>query len=221
MAKATRSPPLILFLIITTTTTCFHFHPCCCSIFRNIRSRSRSRSSSSSSSVVLPLETKVIPSQSIPKPPNKLSFHHNVSLTVSLSVGTPPQNVSMVIDTGSELSWLNCKSSPSPSPSPSHPMNTFHPFLSSSYSPIPCSSPTCTTRTRDFSIPVSCDPSHHCHATLAYVDSSSSEGNLASTPSLSAPPPPPTPSSAAWTPPSPPPPPPTPPPTPTPPASWA
>ncbi|KAK9127065.1 hypothetical protein Syun_015862 [Stephania yunnanensis] len=128
-----------------------------------------SRSSSSSRVVVLALETKVIP-----KPPNKLSFQHNVSLTVSLAVGTPPQNVSMVIDTGSELSWLNCKSSSQ------SPTNSFHPFLSSSYSPIPCSSPTCTTRTRDFSIPVSCDTNHHCHATLAYADSSSSEGNLAS-----------------------------------------
>ncbi|KAK9126993.1 hypothetical protein Scep_015839 [Stephania cephalantha] len=83
----------------------------------------------------------------------------------------------MVIDTGSELSWFNCKSSSQSQP----PTNTiFHPFLSSSYSPIPCSSPTCTTRTRDFSIPVSCDANHHCHATLAYADSSSSEGNLAS-----------------------------------------
>ncbi|CAK9157303.1 unnamed protein product [Ilex paraguariensis] len=128
---------------------------------------------SSTKSVILPLKTKQISSGSIPKPPNKLSFHHNVSLTVSLTVGSPPQQVTMVIDTGSELSWLNCKKTPS---TPS----TFNPLSSSSYSPIPCSSPTCRTRTRDFTLPVSCDPKKLCHATLSYADATSVEGNLAS-----------------------------------------
>ncbi|KAJ7950286.1 aspartic proteinase PCS1 [Quillaja saponaria] len=123
--------------------------------------------------LVLPLKTQLIPSGSVPRPPNKLHFHHNVSLTVSLTVGTPPQNVSMVIDTGSELSWLHCNKTPSfPT--------TFDPNRSSSYSPVPCSSPTCTTQTRDFPIPASCDSNKLCHATLSYADSSSSEGNLAS-----------------------------------------
>ncbi|KAF8397453.1 hypothetical protein HHK36_016370 [Tetracentron sinense] len=126
----------------------------------------------SKETLVLALKTQVIPSGSVPKPPNKLSFHHNVSLTISLTVGTPPQNVSMVLDTGSELSWLHCKKSPNF-------QTTFDPLRSSSYSPIPCSSSTCTTRTRDFPIPTSCDPNKLCHATLAYADASSSEGNLA------------------------------------------
>ncbi|KAL4295945.1 hypothetical protein GQ457_12G032050 [Hibiscus cannabinus] len=43
---------------------------------------------------------------------DKLAFHHNVTLTVSLSVGSPPQPVTMVLDTGSELSWLHCKKTP-------------------------------------------------------------------------------------------------------------
>ncbi|KAA8539480.1 hypothetical protein F0562_026172 [Nyssa sinensis] len=128
---------------------------------------------SSTPTVILPLKTSLISSGSLPKPPNKLSFHHNVSLTVTLTVGTPPQPVTMVIDTGSELSWLYCKKTPN---TPS----IFDPLRSSSYSPIPCSSPTCRTRTRDFSIPVSCDPKKLCHATLSYADASSVEGNLAS-----------------------------------------
>lgn len=67
---------------------------------------------------------------------NKLSFHHNVSLTVSLKLGSPPQDVTMVLDTGSELSWLHCKKTVSFN-------SIFNPLLSSSYSPVPCNSPTC------------------------------------------------------------------------------
>ncbi|OUZ99273.1 Peptidase A1 [Macleaya cordata] len=78
----------------------------------------------------------------------------------------------MVLDTGSELSWLHCNNSTNSLP-------IFDPSRSSSYSPIPCSSSTCTTRTRGFSIPVSCDSQKLCHAILAYADASSSEGNLA------------------------------------------
>uniref|UniRef100_A0A6M2EJA6 Peptidase A1 domain-containing protein n=1 Tax=Populus davidiana TaxID=266767 RepID=A0A6M2EJA6_9ROSI len=129
--------------------------------------------SSSPKMLILPLKTQVIPSGSVPRSPNKLPFHHNVSLTVSLTVGTPPQNVSMVIDTGSELSWLHCNKTLS------YP-TTFDPTRSTSYQTIPCSSPTCTNRTQDFPIPASCDSSNLCHATLSYADASSSDGNLAS-----------------------------------------
>ncbi|KAI4318980.1 hypothetical protein MLD38_032632 [Melastoma candidum] len=125
-------------------------------------------------SLVLPLKTQrvaPIPGNTL----NKLPFRHNVSLTVSLSVGTPPQNISMVLDTGSELSWLNCNSSSSSSAA-----RFFDLARSASYSPYPCDSPTCTSRTRDFPIPTSCDPARHCHATLSYADASSSEGTLAS-----------------------------------------
>ncbi|XP_049384079.1 aspartic proteinase PCS1-like [Solanum stenotomum] len=120
-------------------------------------------------SLILPLIVKKTASISSP---NRVAFHHNVSLTVSLSIGSPPQQVVMVLDTGSELSWLHCKKTPIT------PL-IFNPLVSSSYSAIPCSSPTCRTKTRDFSIPVSCDPKKLCHATLSYADSSSVEGNLA------------------------------------------
>ncbi|KAL8094148.1 hypothetical protein AgCh_035858 [Apium graveolens] len=127
--------------------------------------------------LVLPLKTQEIPTGSFPRSSNKLPFHHNVTLTVSLSVGSPPQNVTMVLDTGSELSWLHCNSTSTNSTS-TRPM--FNPNTSSSYSPITCSSPTCMTQTQDFPIPASCDSNQHCHATLSYADASSSEGNLAS-----------------------------------------
>ncbi|CAK9323273.1 unnamed protein product [Citrullus colocynthis] len=131
--------------------------------------------SSLNPALILPLKTQVIPPGSVRRSPDKLPFRHNVSLTVSLTVGTPPQNVTMVIDTGSELSWLHCNKSQNSSSSSS----TFNPVRSSSYTPIPCSSSTCTDQTRDFPIRPSCDSNQFCHATLSYADASSSEGNLA------------------------------------------
>ncbi|KAH7678128.1 Aspartic peptidase A1 family protein [Dioscorea alata] len=125
-------------------------------------------SAAKSNPVILSLRTKKIPSLALMKPPNKLLFHHNISLTVSLSVGTPPQNVSMVLDTGSELSWLLC-SKPK-----------FHPFASSSYSPILCTSPSCSSQARDLPIPPNCNStSHLCQVSLSYADASSSSGTLA------------------------------------------
>ncbi|PKA48568.1 Aspartic proteinase PCS1 [Apostasia shenzhenica] len=125
--------------------------------------------------LALPLQARKIYSSSIPGPHSKLPFHHNVSLTVTLAVGTPPQNVTMVLDTGSELSWLLCHS-PAP-PSPPSPLG-FRPLASTSFSPIPCSSPSCrSTQTSD----LSCDSSSRlCHVSLTYSDASTAEGAVAS-----------------------------------------
>ncbi|OWM64644.1 hypothetical protein CDL15_Pgr020611 [Punica granatum] len=126
--------------------------------------------------LALPLETREVSYDSVPRPPSKLPFRHNVSLTVSLMAGTPPQNVTMVIDTGSELSWLRCNKTAQAQSYPT----SFDPARSQSYSPVSCTSPTCTSGTRDFPIPASCDPNQLCHAMLSYADASTSEGNLAS-----------------------------------------
>lgn len=129
--------------------------------------------------LILPLKTKKHPHISAPRlsstasaATNKLFFHHNVSLTVSLTVGSPPQNVTMVLDTGSELSWLHCKKTQGLN-------SVFDPLASTTYTKIPCSSATCKIRTRDLSIPVSCDPTQLCHVIISYADASSIEGNLA------------------------------------------
>ncbi|XP_073008297.1 aspartic proteinase PCS1-like [Typha latifolia] len=127
--------------------------------------------------LLFPLRSQEVSSLSIPRPTNKLLFHHNVSLTVSLSVGTPPQNVSMVLDTGSELSWLHCN--PGHSPGTSNSPQYFRPNSSASFSTIHCSSPACRSQTRDLAIPATCDPaSHLCHVSLSYADASSSDGAL-------------------------------------------
>ncbi|KAK1297892.1 Aspartic proteinase PCS1 [Acorus calamus] len=116
---------------------------------------------------IFPLKTQNIPARSLP---NKLLFHHNVSLTVSLTVGSPPQTVSMVLDTGSELSWLNCQKGPT----------FFNPSASSTFSTFPCTSPTCRTRTLDLPIRPNCASSGSCHVYLSYADGSSAEGTLSS-----------------------------------------
>ncbi|CAN8317341.1 unnamed protein product [Cochlearia groenlandica] len=119
--------------------------------------------------LIFSLKTQNLPQSSS----DKLSFRHNVTLTVSLSVGSPPRNISMVLDTGSELSWLHCKKNPNLG-------SVFDPVSSTSYSPIPCSSPICRTRTRDLPIPASCDPKTLlCHVAVSYADATSIEGKLA------------------------------------------
>ncbi|KAE9615042.1 hypothetical protein Lal_00048382 [Lupinus albus] len=117
--------------------------------------------------LILPLKVQTPPTS------RNLTFHHNVTLTISVTVGTPPQNVTMVLDTGSELSWLHCKKL-------SNFNSIFNPLLSSSYTPTPCTTSICKSRTQDFPIPVSCDPNKLCHAIISYADASSIEGNLAS-----------------------------------------
>ncbi|KAJ4719989.1 Aspartic proteinase PCS1 [Melia azedarach] len=123
----------------------------------------------SKQTLIFPLKTQTLPHSSST---NKLSFRHNVSLTVSLRVGSPPQDVTMVLDTGSELSWLHCKKTTNVN-------SVFNPLSSSSYSPVPCNSPVCKTRTRDLPVPASCDARNLCHVAISYADSTSIEGNLA------------------------------------------
>ncbi|EEF30814.1 Aspartic proteinase nepenthesin-1 precursor, putative [Ricinus communis] len=138
--------------------------------------------SSKQASLILPLKTqrhshistarKYFTTATASSTTNKLLFHHNVSLTVSLTVGSPPQNVTMVLDTGSELSWLHCKKTQFLN-------SVFNPLSSKTYSKVPCLSPTCKTRTRDLTIPVSCDATKLCHVIVSYADATSIEGNLA------------------------------------------
>ncbi|XP_010504413.1 PREDICTED: aspartic proteinase PCS1-like [Camelina sativa] len=112
-------------------------------------------------------------SRLVSSPPIKVPFTHDVTLTVSLTAGSPPQTIQMVLDTGSELSWLKCKQSTSST-------SIYNHVKSSSYSAIPCSSPVCTIQTQDFSLPASCDKKTNlCHVAASYADGSSVEGNLA------------------------------------------
>ena len=60
----------------------------------------------------------------------KLSFKYSMALIVDLPIGTPPQVQPMVLDTGSQLSWIQChKKAPAKPP----PTASFDPSLSSTF----------------------------------------------------------------------------------------
>ena len=125
--------------------------------------------------VLLPLRVQAA-SLAPQAPANKLRFRHDVSLTVSVAVGTPPQNVTMVLDTGSELSWLLCNGTGAPRPAAA-----FDAPASSTYAAVRCRSPECQWRGRDLPVPPFCaaPPSDSCRVSLAYADASSADGVLA------------------------------------------
>ncbi|KAK4791912.1 hypothetical protein SAY86_022347 [Trapa natans] len=112
-------------------------------------------------------------SKAAEKTPLKYS---TVALTVSLPVGTPPQAQEMVLDTGSQLSWVKCHQKLSPRP----PTTTFDPSLSSSFSAVPCNHPVCKPQVPDYTIPTSCDNNRLCHYSYFYADGTLAEGNLVS-----------------------------------------
>ncbi|CAN6301405.1 unnamed protein product [Urochloa humidicola] len=125
-------------------------------------------------SVLLPLRAQAAPA-------NKLRFRHDVSLTVSVAVGTPPQNVTMVLDTGSELSWLLCNATVLRPRPPAPAAAAFNASASSTYAAARCASPECRWRGRDLPVPPFCaaPPSNSCRVSLSYTDASSADGVLA------------------------------------------
>ncbi|CAN8238374.1 unnamed protein product [Cochlearia groenlandica] len=125
-----------------------------------------------------PLTTSLIsrrnPSPSSPPPYNfRSKFKYSMALIISLPIGTPPQAQQMVIDTGSQLSWIQCHRKKIPPP-----QTSFDPSLSSSFSDLPCSHPLCKPRIPDFTLPTSCDSNRLCHYSYFYADGTFAEGNL-------------------------------------------
>ncbi|KAL2527965.1 Eukaryotic aspartyl protease family protein [Forsythia ovata] len=103
----------------------------------------------------------------------KSSFKYSMALIVSLPLGTPPQPLSMVLDTGSQLSWIQCQRKSPRKP----PTTSFDPSLSSSFSNLPCNSPLCMLQNPDFTLPTSCE-NKVCHYSYFYADGTLAEGNL-------------------------------------------
>ncbi|KAA8530681.1 hypothetical protein F0562_005385 [Nyssa sinensis] len=99
-----------------------------------------------------------------------------MALIVALPIGTPPQTQQMVLDTGSQLSWIQCHKKKAPRRPP--PTTSFDPSLSSSFSVLPCNHPLCKPRIPDFTLPTSCDQNRLCHYSYFYADGTYAEGNL-------------------------------------------
>lgn len=105
----------------------------------------------------------------------RLSFKYSMALIVSLPIGTPPQTQEMVLDTGSQLSWIQCHKKALKLPPPTAP---FDPSLSSTFSVLPCTHPICKPRVPDFTLPTTCDQNRLCHYSYFYADGTFTEGNL-------------------------------------------
>ncbi|XP_009609572.1 aspartic proteinase PCS1-like [Nicotiana tabacum] len=111
----------------------------------------------------------------IPSLNYKSTFKYSMALIVTLPIGTPPQNQQMVLDTGSQLSWIQChKKIPKRPP----PTTSFDPSLSSTFSVLPCTHPLCKPRIPDFTLPTTCDQNRLCHYSYFYADGTLAEGNL-------------------------------------------
>ncbi|KAL1308249.1 hypothetical protein HN51_050185 [Arachis hypogaea] len=111
----------------------------------------------------------------------KSSFKYSMALVVSLPIGTPPQIQQMVLDTGSQLSWIQCnpkQRTNSKTTSPRPPTTSFDPSLSSSFSLLPCTHPACKPPVPDFTLPTSCDQNRICHYSYFYADGTYAEGKL-------------------------------------------
>ncbi|KAK6127420.1 hypothetical protein DH2020_038841 [Rehmannia glutinosa] len=102
-------------------------------------------------------------------------FKYSMALIVSLPIGTPPQTQLMVLDTGSQLSWIQCHRKTPKKPPPT---TSFDPSLSSSFSVLPCTHPLCKPRIPDFTLPTTCDQNRLCHYSYFYADGTLAEGNL-------------------------------------------
>ncbi|XP_019182855.1 PREDICTED: aspartic proteinase PCS1-like [Ipomoea nil] len=107
----------------------------------------------------------------------KSSFKYSMALVVTLPIGTPAQDQQMVLDTGSQLSWIQCHKKAPPAKAPP-PTTSFDPSLSSSFSVLPCNHPVCKPRIPDFTLPTSCDQKQLCHYSYFYADGTYAEGNL-------------------------------------------
>ncbi|PRQ45461.1 putative nepenthesin [Rosa chinensis] len=129
-----------------------------------------------------PLHDSLISSKSVVQPKGtpsynyKLPFKYSMAPIVSLPIGTPPQTQQMVLDTGSQLSWIQCHKKVLRKAPP--PASIFDPSLSSTFSVLPCNHPICKPRVPDFTLPTTCDQNRLCHYSYFYADGTLAEGNL-------------------------------------------
>lgn len=96
---------------------------------------------------------------------------------VKLGIGTPPQYFSIVVDTGSSLSWIQCQ----PCKAYCHPQvdPLFNSSRSKTYKKFPCSSSTCSSLKESTLNDPACEiGSGACVYRAAYGDSSFSVGYL-------------------------------------------
>uniref|UniRef100_A0ACD5YBT9 Uncharacterized protein n=1 Tax=Avena sativa TaxID=4498 RepID=A0ACD5YBT9_AVESA len=94
---------------------------------------------------------------------------------VAVGLGTPPVRQTVLIDTGSDLSWVQCR--PCHLPRCHRQRDAlFDPSKSSTYSPLPCGSPACAR----LSARNGCSRSNRCRYIVNYGDGSNTTGTYSS-----------------------------------------
>ncbi|KAE9620896.1 hypothetical protein Lal_00019911 [Lupinus albus] len=111
-----------------------------------------------------PFSTKNVESKVLP---------NNGEYLMTYSIGTPPVKILGIVDTGSDVLWLQCQ--------PCHPCYKqttpiFDPSKSTTYKTIPCTSDTCQS-VRDTSCSSGGDQ-NSCQYVIGYGDGSRSQGDL-------------------------------------------
>ncbi|URE09704.1 Eukaryotic aspartyl protease [Musa troglodytarum] len=97
---------------------------------------------------------------------------------VRFLLGTPAQRFLLVMDTGSDLTWVKCRLRPPGCRSGGNGTRDFHPDVSSSFKPIPCSSDMCKT-SLPFSLTTCPTPGSPCAYDYGYSDGSTAQGVFA------------------------------------------
>ncbi|KAM0859459.1 hypothetical protein ACQ4PT_047176 [Festuca glaucescens] len=91
---------------------------------------------------------------------------------ITVDIGTPAVPQHMIIDTGSDVSWVQCN--PCPEPSCHAPNGTlFDPLLSSTYVPFNCTSTTCLQLDDNN---LGCSSTQECQFYVGYHDGSNTTG---------------------------------------------
>jgi len=105
-------------------------------------------------------------------PQSPITPYMGFGYVMSYSIGTPPFQVYGIIDTASNLGWIQCKAC-NPCFNQTSPM--FDPSKSSTYKTVPCSSPICkSVDTRN----CSSDGKRKCEYNILYLDNSNSQGDV-------------------------------------------
>ncbi|PKA65198.1 Protein aspartic protease in guard cell 2 [Apostasia shenzhenica] len=95
---------------------------------------------------------------------------------VRVGVGSPPKQQFMVVDSGSDLIWVQCQPCGQCYPQPDP---IFDPALSASFSGVPCSSPVCALLSSGHSDSAASCSSGRCRYQVSYGDGSYTRGTLA------------------------------------------
>ncbi|KAL5208862.1 hypothetical protein ABZP36_033297 [Zizania latifolia] len=115
--------------------------------------------------------------QSMVTVPTKLGTSLNtLEYVISVGIGSPAVTQTMTIDTGSDVSWVQCKPCPNP-PCHAQTGSLFDPTASTTYSPFSCAAAACTQLEEQGN---GCNSNSQCQYIVRYGDGSSTNGTYSS-----------------------------------------